>query len=58
MDQTFYNPDAANDWLNITFIRTGNCFSDTGRHCGNYKTGEICRSPRTNQEEPHKTTNA
>ena len=57
MDQTFYIPDAAIDWSNITFVRTGNCISDTERHCGNHKTGEICRSPLSvhmNQEEPAK----
>ena len=44
MDQTVYILDAAMDRLNVTFVRTGNCISDTERHCGNHKTGEICRS--------------
>ena len=41
MDQTFYVLDAAIDRLNITFVRTGNCISDTERLV------------HTNQEEPH-----
>ena len=45
MNQTFYILDAAIDRLNITFVRTGNCFSDTKHDCGNHKTGEIFRSP-------------
>ena len=44
MDQTFYILDTATDGLNFTFIRTGNCISDTQRHCGNNGTGEICHS--------------
>ena len=47
MNQTFYNLDAAIDGLNITFVRTGNCISDTERHCGSHKTDEICRKATT-----------
>ena len=47
MDQTIYIllQDTAFDGLNITFVRTGNCFSHTERYCGNHETGEICCSP-------------
>ena len=29
MDQTFYILDAAMDRVNVTFVHTGNCISDT-----------------------------
>ena len=52
MDQTFYILDVAIDRLNITFVHTSNCFSDTERHCGKLPLSTV----HTNQKEPRKAT--
>ena len=51
MDQTYYILDTAIDRLNITFVRIGNCISDTEIHC---RILPLLRTVLTNQEEQRK----